>query len=180
MDNRCYAGCCGWLCNEMIERIKKLIMRILYGLFLTLHILSFITAMGTVVLTLFAYRQFWRLYAINVEQGRAAFRYFLRTGTVGMIGLFAAILAGLSMEFTVSFAHAHFTWFKVKMFLVLLLFVNGFTRGRVASLKLQKLVAGDGEAPIAVPVLTRECDLFIYTQLAIYLLIVIMVAFRFA
>lgn len=156
-------------------------MRILYSLFLTLHILSFITAMGTVVLTLFSYHQFWKLYAINSEQGRAAFRYFQRTGTVGMIGLFVAILAGLSMEFTVSFAHAHFTWFRVKMFLVLLLFINGFTRGRVASLKLQKLVAGDGEQPIApVTALRRECDLFICTQLLIYLLIVIMVAFRFA
>ena len=157
-------------------------MQILYNSLLALHILSFIAAAGTVLLSLFAYRQFWKLYAIDSGQGRAAFRWFLKTRTVGMAGLFMAILAGLSMEFTISFAHAPFTWFRVKMFLVLLLFINGFTQGRVTTLKLQKLVSEDGPAasPVAIAKLKRACDLFIYTQLVIFLLIIIMVAFRFA
>src|SRR5579871_1280537 len=135
-------------------------MQILYSSLLTLHILSFIAAMGTVLSSLFSYHQFWKLYAIDSEQGKAAFQWFLKARTVGMIGLFMAILAGLSMEFTVAFAHAHFTWFRIKMFLVLLLFVNGFTGGRVTTLKLQKLVSGDGfEAPpVVVSKLKRECD----------------------
>ena len=157
-------------------------MQILYSSLLTLHILSFIAAMGTVLVSLFSYRQFWKLYAIDSVQGKAAFQSFLKTRTIGMIGLFMAILAGLSMEFTVSFAHAQSTWFRIKMFLVLLLFVNGFTQGRITTLRLQKLVSEQGLAapPIRVSKLKRACDLFIYTQLTIFLLIIIMAAFRFS
>jgi hypothetical protein len=136
---------------------------------------------GTVILSLFTYHQFWKLYAIDAGQGRAAFRWFLKTSAAGMIGLFAAILAGLSMEFTVDFAHTHFTWFRIKMFLVLLLFLNGFIRGRVTNLKLQKAVSGEGPdaPPVVLAKLKRDCDLFIYTQLVIYFFIIVMVAFRF-
>jgi hypothetical protein len=148
---------------------------------LTLHILAFIAAMGTTLLRAFSFHQLWKLYAIGDSQSMAAFQWFLKTSTVGMIGLFVAILAGLSMEFTVSFAHAQFTWFRIKMFLVVLLFINGFTQGRISTLRLQKLFAEKSAEPppIKVTKLKRACDLFIYSQLTIFLLIIIMVAFRF-
>jgi hypothetical protein len=60
--------------------------QVIYQTLLTLHILSFITALGTLVSSVFSYDQFWKLYAIDKDQGKSAFQYFLNTRKVGMFG----------------------------------------------------------------------------------------------
>jgi hypothetical protein len=158
-------------------------MQTLYQSLLVLHIASFIAATGAVIITFVSYNQFWRLHAANKEQGIAAFSSFQKTQTVGLLGLLIAVLAGITMELVVKGAHTELLWFKVKMFFVILLFVNGFTIGRTSAIRLQKLIAGEDEilsSKSAIEKLKRNFRIFQCTQLLIYLVIIIMVAFRFS
>ena len=154
----------------------------LYQTLLTLHIACFVTAIGTLVLSVAAYNQFWRLYGIDKEQGKSAFRSFLNTRKVGMYGLFFALLAGIAMEVTAGGAHSYYLWFKIKMCLIVCLFINGFTLGRTATLNLQKLVEkqpGDPFSEEQIEKLKKRTRLFQLTQLFIYGCIIVMAAFRF-
>jgi uncharacterized membrane protein len=157
-------------------------MQTLYHLLLALHIVGFITAIGTLVSSLVSYNQFWKLCALNADQGKAAFKSFLKTQKVGMIGLLVAILAGLGMEVIVAGAHHTFLWFRIKMPLVALILINAGLLGRIATKRLQKFSTGNEEiikSGEEIVKLKRTTAVFQYSQLFIFVLIVIMMAFRF-
>lgn len=157
-------------------------MRTFYEIAKLLHIIGFITAIGVTLATLIAYTQFWKLYDTNNEQGAAAFRSFSQLQTAGMIGLFLALLGGIIM---LALAHWSFTallWFKIKMGLVILILVNGFTLGRTTSLRLSELIAPDhrsDEDARDVQSLRRRLNVFLVLQLGIYAAIIILSVFRF-
>jgi hypothetical protein len=155
----------------------------IYQSLLALHIACFTIAIGTLVSSLATYNQFWKLYSLNSNQGNSAFRFFLKTRKVGMFGLFFAILAGLSMELIAGGSHTHYLWFKIKMCLIICIFINGFTIGRIFTLGLQRLFDGVSQRPfsiVEIDKLKRGTHIFQYTQLLIYFLIIIMAAFRFS
>jgi hypothetical protein len=158
-------------------------MQSLYHILLVLHIAGFITAVGTLVSSLVSYNQFWRLYAINKEQGKAAFNSFLKTRTLGAISLLVTIFAGIGMEIVVAGAHRTFLWFKIKMLLIVLIIINGFLLGRITNKKLKKFLIGSDETLISgkeITKLKRAIVIFQYSQLFIFLLIIIMMGYRFS
>jgi hypothetical protein len=157
-------------------------MQIMYHTFLVLHIIGFVAAIGTGATGIVAYHQFWKLLALNRAQGIAAFKSFLKIRMLGLFGLLTTIIAGVLMEAFVHGAHAESLWFKIKMFLVLALLINGFTIGRTSSEKLNKLISGNDETLLTEPKmkkLKRETYVFQYSQLIIFFFIIIMAAFRF-
>lgn len=157
--------------------------QLIYQTFLALHIACFTIAIGTLVSSFASYTQFWKLYSVQRDQGKSAFLFFLKTRKLGMVGLFFAILIGISMELIAGGAHTHYLWFKIKMCLIVCLFINGFTTGRIVTVKLQKFVDGTGKTPFSdvdIEKLKHATHVFQYTQLLIYFVIITMTAFRFS
>jgi hypothetical protein len=172
------------LSNFHIAVTKALhIMQTLYQTLLALHITGFTAAIGTLISSLVSYNQFWKLYAINREQGKAAFNSFLKTRKVEMIGLLVTILAGIGMVIIMGGTYDKFLWFKIKMPLVLLILINGILFGRTTVKKLQKFITGTQETLTSakeIVKLKRVTGIFQYSQLFIFLLIIILAAFRFS
>lgn len=155
---------------------------VLFQVFLVLHILGISTAIGITLANMAFYRRFWNLYASNPEQGLPMFRLASTFQILGMAGLFLAILSGISMLLIAHGAFASFLWFRIKMSLVLLLFVNGFTLGRSNSLKINRFLKGkpmEGKRPLTLKSLKRNLNLFQFTQLFLFLIIIILVIFQF-
>jgi hypothetical protein len=143
----------------------------------TFHIIGFIAAIGVTLATFFAYRQFWKLYAHNAEQGLAAFKTFKQLQIIGMLGLMIVLIAGIFMLVVADWAFIQFFWFKVKLILIGLLFVNGFTFGRTSTLELEAFLTNPLR-PSEAKKLQNKLRTFQVIQLSIYLVIILLSVFR--
>jgi hypothetical protein len=86
------------------------------------------------------------------------------------------------MEIIEAGAHMYFIWFKIKMSLIILIFFNGFIVGRGVTLRLQKLIDPNQQKKYSeaeIEKLKDNTHIFQYTKILIYMLIIIMAAFRF-
>jgi hypothetical protein len=149
---------------------------------LVVHLLALATAMGITLANYVMFRQFWRLLALNKEQGLAAFRAISTLQIFGIVGLLLLILTGIGMLAIYQWTFISLLWFQVKLVLVALLFVNGFSLGRTQSLKLQSLLSSEPASQQPQPdiaLLNRNFRIFQLTQLTIFGLIIIASVFRF-
>lgn len=154
----------------------------IYNLFKILHIIGFTAAIGITIATYLAYNQFWKLYRYNNAMGAAAFRTFRLLQIAGMIGLTLVLVAGICMLALTSWAFMHQIWFHIKLTLVLLIFVTGFTIGRTSTLKLKNFLAkdqsGSGMNDEARQIRSRLRTYHII-QLFLYASIIVLSVFRF-
>jgi len=154
----------------------------IFNLLLVLHICGIAVAIGMTVANFIAYKQFWKLYAISKDQGVLAFRGVTKFNLFGMLSLFLVILTGIGMLWLIHWYFAELFWFKIKMTMVLLLFINGFTFGRINNVKLAKLISEKetpGPLPDNIEKLKRNLQIFQSTQLILFLIAIIMVVFKF-
>jgi hypothetical protein len=157
-------------------------MQTLYHIVKILHVMGFVTAIGTVLATFVTYTQFWKLYAINQEQGLAAFRSFKVLQRVGMIGFLVLLVAGLSMLAIMKWSFLSLFWFQIKLVLIVLIFANGFVLGRTSALKFEAFISKEqpsSNAIISVTELQSRLRTFLLVQLAIYACIIMVSVFRF-
>ena len=155
----------------------------IFKIALFLHFIGFIAAMGITFVTFLAYKQFWKLYKKDKEQGLAAFRAFKSLQLVGLVGLALVLIAGITMLGLLNWALLPLHWFQIKLGLVLLIFVNGFTLGRVTTLKLQALIAQDEgsiNSVADIDKLRNQLQTFLIIQLLIFVLIIFLSVFQFA
>lgn len=143
---------------------------------LVLHLMALAMAGGVTLAGTVANRTFWKLYDQNKEHGMAAFRSTLKFRIVGMMGLGLLILTGIIMLWMYEWTLAQLLWFKIKMVIVLLLFVNGFTLGRVSSQKLERVLKGEAIADNSV---RSQLHTFQVIQLSLFAMIIILAVFRF-
>jgi hypothetical protein len=149
---------------------------------LVFHLVALGMAMGITLANAVANNQFWKLYDKSKEQGLAAFRATMKFRVFGMIGLALLILTGVVMLWAVHWTLVELLWFKIKLFLVFLLFVNGFTLGRTTSEKLEKVLKAEnnsGGVHLETIRLRRNIQIFQLTQLGLFISIIILAVFRF-
>jgi hypothetical protein len=154
-----------------------------YQVVKTLHVIGFIIAIGITLATYFSYNKFWRLYDTDRDKGLAAFKIVASVQRVGLIGLLIVLLAGFTMLFLVHWTYLSFLWFQIKLGLIVLLFVNGFTLGRISALRLNSLIEHENSNTISkteTDHLRIRFRTFQLLQLLIYALIIIMSVFRFS
>ena len=144
----------------------------------TIHIAAFILAIGTVACTYMSYSYFWELYGRNREQGISAFRAYNRLQRTGMLALAVVLLAGIAMLVVADWRLLGLSWFRVKLALVLLIFVNGFTLGRTSTLRLRRFLEDDAHEVAESDIIRGKLRLFQMLQLAIYLAIIVVSVFR--
>ncbi len=146
-----------------------------------LHILGFVTAIGVTLTTWLAYTQFWKLYETNSQQAKAGFRAIMRLQVAGTIGLMTVIVAGVCMLAISKWSFISLLWFQIKLGLIILIFVNGFTLGRTTVLKLQDFISqqqGSSFTAAEVEKLKSRINTFLMVQLAIYATIIFISVFR--
>jgi len=149
---------------------------------LVLHLIALTMAVGITIANAIAFKQFWKLYYNNKEHGLSAFRAITKFRVFGIIGLMVLILTGLILLWLFNWTLGELLWFKIKMFIVVLLFVNGFTMGRITSEKLETLLrqeAGSTDLQPDTKRLRRHLIIFHFTQLTLFTLIIILAVFRF-
>ncbi|HEY5748066.1 MAG TPA: hypothetical protein VIU12_18475 [Chryseolinea sp.] len=153
----------------------------LYQILKLLHIYGFITAIGITIANVIAYRQFWRQYASDRTQGIATFQVIQKLQIAGGVGMLTVLLAGFGMLAI----HGVFTsllWFQIKLGLVVLIFVNGFTLGRTSAVGLKtiieqkQLIPNEKEFTMAIQ---QRMQRFLTIQLILFSTIVILSVFRF-
>lgn len=149
---------------------------------LTLHIIALAMAIGITLANAIAQNQFWKLYDTNKEQGLAGFKATTKFRAFGIIGLMVSILTGLVMLWLFNWSMTELLWFKIKLGIVVLLFVNGFTIGRTTSDKLDAILNSEKNADDLKPEtirLRRNMQVFQLTQLTMFIIIIILAVFRF-
>ena len=156
-------------------------MQTLYLILKTLHVLAFIIGIGITLANIIAYNQFWKIYEQDHAQGIAAFtiiRSFLMAGSLSMIVL---LLSGIGMLAIAYLSFVQVLWFQIKLGLIALIFVNGFTLGRTSAMKVQALIEGKSStaSPAEVSAIQSRTRLFFSLQLLIFFIIVILSVFRF-
>ena len=149
---------------------------------LVVHIVGISMVLGITIANYVAFKQFWKLYDINKEQGLSAFRAISKFQVVGITGLLLLILSGIIMLYLFQWTFYELLWFKIKLCLVLLIFINGFTMGRIQTLKLMTFlskVKAPSESTKDIALLKRNLRVFHLTQLMLFFLIIVVSVFRF-
>ena len=156
-------------------------MQTLYLILKTLHIIAFIIGIGVTFANLIAYNHFFKIYEQDHAKGVAVFgviQGFFKAGSLSMIVL---LLAGLSMLAIADWSFSQLLWFQVKLGLIILIFVNGFTVGRTSAMKVQALIQGKNTTTdrAGLSAIQSRTRLFFSLQLLIFFSIVIVSVFRF-
>jgi len=150
---------------------------------LVVHIIGVSMVLGITIANYVAFRQCWKLYGTHKEQGLSAFQAVSKFQIVGITGLLLLILSGIIMLYLFQWTFYELLWFKIKLCLVLLIFINGFTTGRIQTLKLMAFlseVSATGESPKDIALLKRNLRIFHLTQLLLFFLIIVVSVFRFS
>src|SRR5258705_7356439 len=143
---------------------------------LVVHIIGISMILGITIANYVAFKQFWKLYDTHKEQGLSAFQAISKFQIVGITGLLLLILSGTIMLYLFQWTFYELLWFKIKLCLVLLIFINGFTMGRIQTLKLMAFLSGvraTGESPEDIVLLKRNLRVFHLTQLMLFFLIIV-------
>ncbi|HEX8038541.1 MAG TPA: hypothetical protein VF490_05300, partial [Chryseosolibacter sp.] len=96
-------------------------------------------------------------------------------------GLLLVLAAGIAMLMLADYSFAAQLWFQIKLVVILLLLVNGFTSGRSAAVRLQSLLSGSNSYPDQeVVVLRNSMKRFQTAQLILFAIVVVLSVFRFS
>ena len=150
---------------------------------LVVHIVGISMVLGITIANYVAFKQFWKLYDTNKGQGLSAFQAISKFQIVGITGLLLLILSGIIMLYLFQWTFYELLWFKIKLCLVLLIFINGFTMGRIQTLKLIAFLSearASSESPEDIALLKRNLRVFHLTQLMLFFLIIVVSVFRFS
>jgi hypothetical protein len=149
--------------------------------FLVLHIVGLVLAGGVSISNLIIFKELWAQYESHNPDSSTVFKTISKLQPLGMAGLMLLILSGISMLATVHWSFLSMRWLQLKLVLVVLIFVNGFTLGRTQALKLAALMSENKkkDEPADVALLRRNFRLFQLTQLSLVLLIVVLSIFKF-
>jgi hypothetical protein len=152
----------------------------LYQLSKLIHVAGFILGIGVMLSATVAFKHFWALYDTNKVQGIAAFKAFGNVQKFGMIGLLLVLAGGISMFALSDWAFWDMLWFKIKMALVVIMLVNGFTFGRTSTLALQSFLKSGSTDANRARELQSKVRMFQLLQISIFAAIILLSVFRFS
>ncbi|HEU5290734.1 MAG TPA: hypothetical protein VFU05_08845 [Cyclobacteriaceae bacterium] len=147
---------------------------------LVVHLIALTMVVGITIANAVASHQFWKLYDMNREHGLSAFKGIKKLQLFGMLGLLLLIFSGILMLWLYNWAYGEQLWFQVKMTCLVLILVNGFTMGRITTLRMEKLLKeGSDTKHQDTQRLRRDMKIFQLTQLSLFMIIIVLASFRF-
>lgn len=149
-------------------------------LLLFLHLTGLVLIAGTTIIECITYNLFWKQYAADRAKGIVVLQTISRFTRLAAIGGILLILSGVGMMIVTKGVFDQFTWFRIKMVIVLLLILNIVLAGRRNFVKLRKTVMEiDSAEPDNWGRLKRNVSGFQIAQLGFLLLILILSVFKF-
>jgi hypothetical protein len=156
-------------------------LNLLY-LSLVFHISGLALWAGSTVAEYILLKQFWKIHAVDKEQGLGAYRLLSSLPRLFAIGFGLLLLSGITMFLVMGGVFGSQRWFQVKMILLLVAIINGIVIGRRLGVSLRGLLqseaAGKTDAA-AFGSIKRKFNLFHMVQLSVFLLIFICSIFKF-
>lgn len=147
---------------------------------LALHLIAFILMAGTTLIDFMNYRIFWKLAKSQHEQASGVLVATKIYSRLAGLGAALLIASGAGMVALLHGLPETQLWFRIKMFLVLLLVVNSIVYGRRLDIKLRKAFRSDSQAsPDQVLSLKPKLQLYYGVQLGIFLMIIILSTYKF-
>lgn len=156
--------------------------QIILNIFLTLHIIAISMVVGVTIVNYIAFKQFWRLFDKNRQQGLTSLKGISTFQMVGLTGMALLLLSGIAMLWLFQWSFISLLWFKIKLLIVLLVFANGLTKGRKLHVKLQTFFADENnlnELKRNTDKLKQSAVSFQLSQLILFISIIILSVFKF-
>ncbi|HWB26492.1 MAG TPA: DUF2269 family protein [Chitinophagaceae bacterium] len=156
-----------------------MLLSILYPTCLTLHIAGLTMMAGTTLVDTIVYRQFWKQYRQDASRATATLEATGKVSVLFALGFLLLLVSGVSMMLLTNGIFAEQLWFKIKMYLVIAVVINGIAVGRRTGLQIRKAAAGLTGNTAALSSLKKRLLFFHVIQLTIFALIFIMGVFKF-
>lgn len=150
--------------------------------FLVFHIVGLVMMAGTTLVDFLFFSQFWKLYAADKRGGAAILVVQSRFRLLLMTGFILLLLSGVSM---VALSHGLFAeqrWFRIKMGIIVLLFLNAMVFGRRQVMKLRTLTAADiagGDVQLNLSLVKGRLQLFHILQVLMFLTVFTLSIYKF-
>jgi uncharacterized membrane protein len=149
---------------------------------LVLHITGIALMAGSTLGVFVSLRQLWKY--VPSEQQKAALMLRNTSGYTIFFGLGAALIliSGFLLLRAFQFSVTGQAWFRIKMGLVVLLFLNARIVAVPVIKKLQQLLSEDANAVMDLPQLfslKRRLSIFHVVQFAMFLVIFVLAVYRF-
>jgi uncharacterized membrane protein SirB2 len=154
----------------------------LLHLSLVLHMIGLATVGGSNLVAFVMQGQFWKQYALDKDKGVAIMSATSRIPVITMIGVLLLILSGVSMMAITHGVFGEQFWFRVKIIVLLIIIVNGFTFGRRSNATLKKLITEDtngNDMTSKLQSTRRQIRIFYFIQLALLVTIFVLSIFKF-
>lgn len=152
----------------------------MFNSFLFLHLVGLVIVAGSTFIDYFFYRRFWKQYILDRGKGVVIMQ------TIGSMPVFTAIggvlliLSGVGMMILTRGVFDQFTWFRIKMIILVLLILNIALIGRRNLKILRSAVVGTGEtSPEGLLILKRNISGFQLVQMGFLVLIILLSVFKF-
>lgn len=152
-------------------------MKLLLHLLLALHICGLVIMAGTTVVDFFTFRTFCSMLHEGDSHAPGMLPIMSRYGTLVRTGAVMLLLSGLAMVIMKTQWWTE-TWFKVKLFLVFALVLNGMFTGNKLGIKFRRLAWNNLEALRAGSAIITNMNRFYLLQLALFMLIILVSIFR--
>jgi len=147
---------------------------------ITLHVMGLVLMAGTTIVDYTSFRTFWKLFDQEKEKLSGLLQVMSKFSRLIGIGAAVLILSGFGMMALTRGVFSGQLWFRIKFGLVIILVGNGVMVGRRQGLKFRKLMA-DNDFELSGQINRTRIALhrFYLSQLAIFLIIIILSVFKF-
>lgn len=148
---------------------------------LMVHLVALTMAVGVAIANAVVSSQWWKLYDGNREHALTAFEATKKLQTIGLIGLVLLIISGFTLLGLYRGGYGGQLWLQIKMAVVLLILLNRFTLGRSTNSKLERMIRGEQpSSDLSYNLrLKRNSKIFHLTQLSLFVIIIVLAAFKF-
>jgi hypothetical protein len=147
---------------------------------LFLHLIGLIMIAGSTLVGFIVYSQFWKQFNEDKEKGITIIQTISKLTVLTATGGLVLILTGVGMMAVTRGVFDQFTWFKIKMAVLLLLILNVVLVGRRNFVKLRNTVKlPEAEGGGAMLYLQKNISRFQYAQISFLLLIILLSVFKF-
>lgn len=156
--------------------------QIILSIFLIIHIIAISMVVGVTIVNYLAFKQFWKLFDKNREQGLTSLKGISTFQMVGLTGMALLLLSGIAMLWLFQWSLISLLWFKIKLLIIVLVFANGLITGRKLHVKLQAFFADENnlnELKSNTDKLRQSAVSFQLSQLILFISIIILSVLKF-
>ncbi|MCW3117784.1 MAG: hypothetical protein JWM28_1866 [Chitinophagaceae bacterium] len=153
---------------------------IFYATFLILHLIGLTIMAGTTLIDLIGYRTYWKYHDHNKDKSDAILQLLAKLARPVGIGAALLVFSGLGMMVITHGIFGEQIWFRIKFGLVIILIANNLLFGRRQGAALKKAVSINEASPAwKVEKIKKNMNLFHFSQLLIFLVIIFLSVFKF-